>query len=107
MNDQFNNASRCLIAATRLRGQAHCRWCRRRPGLNGCPVTSKQRGALLAWFAARGRNWKSDLSRAWESGDYGSFPQAAELQQLRNALGPRWLQKITSSFLTRRLLRNQ
>lgn len=54
-------------------------------------ISRVQLAALIAYKDARGRFWKSQLSREWERSDYGNNPHSAELQQLRNQLGPRWL----------------
>lgn len=50
--------------------------------------------ALRAFAAANGRSWKMKLLTAWETGRYRDCNGADDevsLQQVRNALGPRWL----------------
>ena len=56
-------------------------------------VTMAERNALLNWQMAHGRNWRSALSAAWMSGNYGHMfaHDEARLQGLRNRLGPSWL----------------
>lgn len=52
------------------------------------PLTDDQKRELTRFIAGRGRGWKADLRRCWEDGR-GRI--VAELQQLRNTHGPRWL----------------
>mgnify|MGYP000738793839 CR=1 FL=1 len=43
--------------------------------------------ALYTWMRRHRRHWRSNLRRAWNTGDYGSFRNtdtAAALQRLRN-----------------------
>lgn len=49
--------------------------------------------ATLATFTHR-QSWKADLRAAWETGNYRSLTlhNDGHLQQLRNTLGPAWLQ---------------
>lgn len=59
-------------------------------------LTPPQREAILAYAEANGRSWKARLSADWMRaaanvrGEY-----RAELQQVRNCLGPRWLHRVS------------
>jgi hypothetical protein len=53
--------------------------------------TPEQLAALRAYAKQKGRYWKSKLRLAWLYSNYNGFPQSAELQQVRNRLGPSWL----------------
>lgn len=57
----------------------------------GSMLTGDQMYAIQHWAHNNGRNWKQTLRFAWESGDYGTFTHASELQQIRNQYGPSWL----------------
>jgi hypothetical protein len=50
--------------------------------------TAEQLDALQEWARVHGRNWKQALRDAWLSGD---GRDAGPLRQLRNTLGPSWL----------------
>jgi hypothetical protein len=67
----------------------------REPGLSGGPeeLTTEEQAALRAWAAEQGRTWKAALRDAWETGNYGGSEHDAELQRIRNKLGPSWLVK--------------
>lgn len=46
--------------------------------------------SLYTWMRHHRRHWRSNLRRAWNTGDYGVFRNtdtAAHLQQLRNWMG--------------------
>jgi len=53
--------------------------------------------ALRLFATANGRNWKSELSDAWMTGNYRAYrlggADSALLQQVRNNYGPSWLVK--------------
>lgn len=67
---------------------------------NGWP-TPEQIDALREWKRVHGRTWKSKLREAWMTGDYSGIAPygntAAYLQQVRNSLGPSWLERLTLS----------
>lgn len=54
---------------------------------------SDQAAALTAFRLKHGRDWKDELNLAWSTGQYKGMnsDQAALLQQVRNQLGPQWL----------------
>jgi hypothetical protein len=56
-----------------------------------------QIGALLRYKNRFGRKWKEDLISAWEKGKYvyTNANDAALLQQVRNAIGPGGLMRVT------------
>ncbi len=62
-------------------------------------LTVNQLEELRAYAKKYGRCWKSSLRADWESGRN----MIAELQQIRNAFGPRWLKSFR---LTARLPRD-
>ena len=74
-------------------GQCQCLWCGRRHG--DCRVTTEMRAALREFAEANGRTWKRKLTDAWTRGD----DLGAELQQVRNVLGPSGLQKLTTRLV--------
>jgi hypothetical protein len=51
-------------------------------------LTDDQNRALTQFIIGAGRYWKSDLRRYWET---GSNRISAELHQIRNSHGPKWL----------------
>jgi hypothetical protein len=53
--------------------------------------TVEQLDALKKFAAIYGRNWKQELRDAWMSGDGRDI---GELRQLRNTLGPSWLNRF-------------
>lgn len=57
---------------------------------------AKQLGAVLAFQAAHGDEWKDKLSASWGHGNYRGVDksQAALLQQVRNHFGPEWLEGV-------------
>ena len=57
---------------------------------------AKQLGAVLAFQAAHGEEWKDKLSASWGHGNYRGVDQsqAALLQQVRNQFGPEWLEAV-------------
>lgn len=58
-------------------------------------LTGAQIQALFGFAASRGRNWKSALRQAWETGNYLSFEQSNDLQSIRNQFGPSWLMNVS------------
>lgn len=56
--------------------------------------TAEQFCALHAFRKAHGRNYKSVLRQAWETGNYPADADIGALQTLRNTHGPRWLHNI-------------
>ncbi len=56
-------------------------------------LTNEEEAALHAWAADQGPRWKAALRLAWETGNYGGSEHDAELQRIRNRLGPTWLVK--------------
>jgi hypothetical protein len=56
-------------------------------------LTNEEEAALHAWAAEQGRTWKAALRDAWDTGNYGGSEHDAELQRIRNKLGPSWLVK--------------
>lgn len=69
---------------------------------NPSELTEAQRRAVLAYAAEHGRNWKSDLRADWmrASARVGG-EHSAELQQVRNTLGPSWLNRVSLRDLQR------
>ncbi len=61
---------------------------RRRSALD--MLNPAQRVALVAFREQHGRTWKSTLRDGWERAAY-----PGELQQIRNQLGPSWLNRLT------------
>jgi hypothetical protein len=56
-------------------------------------LTIDEQAALRAWANEEGRTWKAALRLAWETGNYGGSDHDADLQRIRNRLGPSWLAK--------------
>jgi hypothetical protein len=54
--------------------------------------TPEQLKALKEFARVYGRNWKHELRLAWMSGD---GRDAGPLRQVRNTLGPAWLDSFT------------
>lgn len=54
-------------------------------------LSTGQLAAVRAFAEQNGRTWKAALRSVWETGNYSRIDAAAELQQVRNAFGPRWL----------------
>lgn len=54
-------------------------------------LTDEQRAALQRYANENGRRWKSELSLAWSTGHDEREEDSAELRQVRNTFGPRWL----------------
>jgi hypothetical protein len=50
--------------------------------------------ALLDWRQRNGRSWKQRLQIAWMSGADGSDRRSSSLRQIRNHLGPTWLDRL-------------
>ena len=61
-------------------------------------LTPHQADAILAYAHEHGRNWKSDLRADWMHARArvyrGPHDYRAELQQVRNQLGPSWLTRV-------------
>ena len=51
-----------------------------------------QAQAIAAFAKKHGRQWKSELNNAWLNGDDAREPDGHLLRQVRNQLGPSWLQ---------------
>jgi hypothetical protein len=56
-------------------------------------LTADELAALRGWAEEQRPRWKAALRLAWETGDYGGSEHDADLQRLRNRLGPSWLAK--------------
>ncbi len=54
-------------------------------------ATPEQLAALQRYATAHGRKWKASLSLAWSTGADEQEDDSAELRQVRNYLGSRWL----------------
>ncbi|MCX9158132.1 hypothetical protein OPU71_18575 [Niveibacterium sp. 24ML] len=63
--------------------------------------TRRQREALTRFRDAYGRDWKYKLNLCWTAGNYRAIStgQAALLQQVRNELGPEWLDALKDADL--------
>lgn len=63
--------------------------------VNEAGLTERQQWAIDTFRASKGRNWKSALRANWERASYPGInaDDAAALQQVRNTLGPEWLNK--------------
>jgi hypothetical protein len=57
-------------------------------------LTVQQLEAIRTYAIENGRAWKSALRIDWETGNYSNSELSAELQQVRNAFGPRWLKSF-------------
>ena len=57
-------------------------------------LTEQQLTALKRFANSRGRTWKSKLLDCWMASHYGFADDSANLQQLRDNLGPSWLMKF-------------
>lgn len=69
-------------------------------GLRQGEMTAAQRAALLSFAKNEGRTWKATLRNAWRTGRYPAHVTAdidtsSLLQQIRNRLGPSWLDRVT------------
>lgn len=65
-------------------------------------LSEEQRAALATFRDNNGRTWKSKLNDAWTNGNYdkyGAKEQSGLLQQVRNQLGPVWLQRMPAAVL--------
>lgn len=64
--------------------------------------------ALYKWVFPSGtyprRHWKAALRNAWIRAGEGVPGYAPELQQLRNDLGPSWLERVTAQQIDRAAL---
>lgn len=56
-------------------------------------MTPEQEAALRRFITTNGYRWKYKLRSVWLS-DGSRIPDAALLRQLRNQLGPEWLEKF-------------
>lgn len=50
---------------------------------------------LRKYALDHGRYWKADLRDSWMNGVYLNSDASAELQTIRNSLGPTWLSKFS------------
>lgn len=57
----------------------------------------EQMAAIVRFAQRHGRSWKSALRDAWASGKDDSMPDGPLLRQVRNQLGPNWLQTFVLS----------
>ncbi|OJV63663.1 MAG: hypothetical protein BGO35_04305 [Burkholderiales bacterium 64-34] len=55
-------------------------------------MSAAQLQALERFAAKHGQEWKAALSAAWASGQDESMPDGSLLRQIRNQLGPEWLE---------------
>ena len=59
-------------------------------------LTEDQRKAVLAYAAEKGGRWKARLRDDWSMADARIGGESSpELQQVRNQLGPSWLNRTT------------
>lgn len=58
-------------------------------------ATPTQLEALQRFAAIHGRYWKCRLLEAWMKGSEVRLPDGGTLRQVRNDLGPLWLQAFT------------
>lgn len=57
-------------------------------------LTSEQREALLQFANRYGADWKRELLDRWVNGTDTAEPGGHLLRQVRNRLGPQWLEKV-------------
>lgn len=62
------------------------------------PITHDQAEALRTWAKEYGRTWKRDLLDAWLVAGSRWNHYSPYLQQLRNQLGPSWLNQIKADL---------
>lgn len=74
--------------------QQRCRWCNAK-GNNHCSVDAAMRNAIVEFALVNGRTWKSRLLAAWMHGE----DVGAELQRVRNVVGPTGLLKLRPDTL--------
>jgi len=55
---------------------------------------AEQLEAVKAFATKHGRTWKDKLLTAWMNGADAREPNGHLLRQVRNTLGPRWLDKV-------------
>lgn len=55
-------------------------------------LSLEQAEAVLAFARKKGREWKEDLLSAWLNGTDAREPNGGLLRQVRNQLGPQWLE---------------
>jgi hypothetical protein len=59
-------------------------------------LTEPQRQAVLSYAHEQGRNWKQSLRDDWARADARlNGEPSPELQQVRNLLGPSWLNRVS------------
>ncbi len=64
------------------------------------PLTNAERLAVLAYAREKGRRWKQALREDWMRADPRIGGESSpELQQIRNTLGPSWLNTVSLSSL--------
>ena len=82
-------------------GQCACRWCGkyRHYHIAECSVSQSMRSALAAFAAAEGRTWKRKLNDLWQTANVPN----AELQQVRNIIGPSGLLRIPGWLIQREI----
>lgn len=56
--------------------------------------TPEQMRVLRELAARRGKSWKNDLMRMWLDGSDANQPEGHLLRQVRNQLGPTWLNEF-------------
>lgn len=56
--------------------------------------TPEQLARLQQYAAEHGRYWKRDLNDAWQNGADAREQDGHLLRQVRNQLGPQWLQSF-------------
>lgn len=70
-----------------------------RPPVRPGQLSVAQREAVCDYRERNGRSWKDKLATCWATGKYGSTDKASLLQQVRNELGPQWLERVASRDL--------
>lgn len=62
--------------------------------------TPEQAAAIQRFAELHGRNWKEELRECWMHASYPRSPLADRplLQQVRNQLGPKWLEGAASGL---------
>lgn len=58
-------------------------------------LTDEQREALLKFKKDHGHTWKYKLNSAWQTGTDANMTGGHLLRQIRNQLGPQWLERLT------------
>lgn len=57
-------------------------------------LTQEQASAITEFKARYGRSWKTELNSMWLDGRDAREPGGNFLRQIRNTLGPAWLEKV-------------